>query len=361
MTPTAEPTAFDIDAIRTPWLRHHYQSLQRRYDRIAHSVQTTYPLGPRRIKTQFVHLDHANASVGRTERGYQIEIAAAFPALLHALFAKLMGDASLLPWMEIGEAEAISQNVAFALDPHDLHKHETSAVRSAPHRDRAALTLSDVAAQFVFLHEISHILAGHAALLPENGKARLQELRLVRPASQPDAAALRNQEFEADTIGAGLLVEYVEAIASEAQSASPDPALRAMVGHPKIAREHSTALAIVAVYGLFRYLRGTASALERNTSYPDPMVRAFCVRDVMVHRMAQRHAFDRELFTDLLLARFEEVNEALEAMGLPSGIPLSDAGLDQVAEELDKLAAARTAQAHLTDKHRYIDWSESRL
>lgn len=361
MTPPADPAAFDIDTIQTQWLRQHYQSLQRRYDGIALSVQNTYLLGPRRIETRFVHLDHANASVSRTAVGYRVEIAGAFPALLHALFAKLMGDAHVLRWMEIRDAAAVSQDVAFALDPRHLYRHETSLVRSTPHRDRAALIMSDVAAQFVFLHEIGHILAGHAALLPDDDKARLQELSLVRPAQQPDSAASRNQEFEADTIGAGLLVEYVEAIASEAQSPSPDPALREMVGHPKIAVEHCTALAIVAVYVVFRYLRGTTGALDMSTSYPDPMVRAFCVRDVVVHRMAQRHAFDRDLFTDLLLARFEEVNDALDGMGLPSGIPLNDEGLNKVTAELEKLAEQQAAHTHLTDGQRYIDWGESRF
>ena len=64
--------------------------------------------------------------------------------------------------------------------------------------------------------------------------------------------------------------------------------------------------------------------------HPDPIVRAFIIRNALVPDLIKRHSVDDNLFDQIFSARFEEFDDAMEAAGLHSAMTLTDDGIETV-------------------------------
>ena len=120
-------------------------------------------------------------------------------------------------------------------------------------------------------------------------------------------------------------------------------------GPKQIAVEQVASLAIITCFALFRFVRGAAQELDRESYHPDPLVRAFVLRDAIHSELSKEFSINDELFEVLLGARFEEFDDALEAIGISAGVPLDDPGIERVNAEMSQLV--KDARAYRIDHH----------
>ena len=317
-------TAFDPQTIKDAALRDHYYMLERRFSEIARFVERTYGLGDRKIAIGFVSSNQAGATVKNIGDGYAICISSALPQALRLLFARLLADRELLPWLPSNDGDrAGSQEIELALNPADLTDRQSMHISNGPARRQVAEILADIAVNFVFLHELGHILAGHTDLPDTEGTLpEITEFSLVEIVEREPADQARAWEYEADIVGSGLMNSQIDTLIELARS---EVGLsRQIFGPPQIAVEQCLSFAIIALYSLFRYLRGANLHLKLTGNHPDPLIRAFCVRDALFQATSNRHPVNRDLLEELLSARFEEFDDALEAVGVLAGMELNE-------------------------------------
>lgn len=337
-------------------LHTDFQMLKDRFSETSSFVTKAYGLGDREITFGFISVNQINATAKRTGVGYSIQISSALPQALRRLFARLLADAEVLSWLPVdGLDNSGHQELEVALGLRDQTNHQSMQADSTSIRFQVVAILADITINFVFMHELGHILAGHTDLPNLNGTLPvIKEFELVEFSAEEPAEQARAWEYEADIVGSGLMNSQIDALIGAAKSDTGNS--RQIFGPPQIAVEQCLSLSVIALYCLFRYLRGASLHLNLTGSHPDPLIRAFCVRDALFQATATRHDVNHELFEELLSARFEEFDDALEAAGFQSGMLLNDKAIDEVNLQMSALIRSRRDLRHLTCAYRYIDW-----
>lgn len=277
-----------------------------------------------------------NARVRKADSKYLIFINDRFDATVNALMAELVKSPDVLPWLSL----------------------------ESPERPEGAKVLSRLCMEFVLAHEYGHIIGGHVdQLAAEQTETNgLAEFNVVSR-DDDDAYDERSQawEYEADTIGASLIDKQMDELIATVKSQKLEDDDRTFLGAPEIAVEHIGALAIAALYVLFRLLRKTKDQLVLVGHHPDPLVRAFICRDVIAHRLVQRHDFDQDRFRKLMHYHLETFDWALEDLGYPASQMADDEGVDQVNAALEELAKLQRTYHHTTDDTRWTEWTKSQI
>ena len=278
-----------------------------------------------------------NARVQKADGEYIIAISDRFDPAINTLMADLVRSPDVLPWLTLDN----------------------------PERSKGAALLARLCMEFVLAHEHGHIIAGHVDQLADEqaGTNELLEFNVVTRDDQDATYDERSQawEYEADTIGAALLDKQIDDLIAAAKSQRLEDDDRTFLGSPEIVVEHIGALTIAALYVLFRLLRKTKDELILVGHHPDPLVRAFCCRDVIAHRLFQRHDFDQGRFKKLMLYHLETFDWALEDLGYAASQMADDDGVDQVNAALECLARLQKKYHHITKNTRWMEWSTSQI
>ncbi|MQY43158.1 hypothetical protein GG681_10950 [Epibacterium sp. SM1969] len=301
------------------------------WQEMAIAISSAYSISPIRIVPISSSEVHKIASVKRVDTEYMVRLSVTLDREITAVMDGIFRDPLLVDWLGIGSIQRVA-----------LSK-----------------LLSKVCLDFAFYHEIGHILAGHADKLKSSNLA-LHELELIKRKTKPSISRKTRQiwEYEADLIAAGYIAKDAARLIEDLQANDVAPDLRLIFGPHQIAVEQVSALMIVACYTLFCHLRDTAMELDLESYHPDPLVRAFVVRDALYSALSAEFPINNELFEILLGARFEEFDTALEEGGVRAGFPLNDAGIERVNSEMSHLAnLARAYRATATDMG-YVSWSE---
>jgi hypothetical protein len=278
-----------------------------------------------------------NARVRKVDDKYHISISDKFDMTINALMAELVKSPDVLPWLELESSE----------------------------RSEGAKLLSRLCMEFILAHEHGHIIGGHVDQLAfeHAGTSGLSEFHVVRRDDDDAAYDERSQawEYEADTIGAALLDKQIDDLIAAVKSQNLADDDRTFLGAPEIAVEHIGALSIAALYVLFRLLRKTKDELVLVGHHPDPLVRAFTCREVIAHRLVQRHDFDQDRFRKMMHYHLETFDWALEDLGYAASQMADDDGVDQVNAALEELATLQSKYHHTTDDTRWTEWSMSQI
>ncbi|MBO9477227.1 hypothetical protein J7382_06750 [Shimia sp. R11_0] len=273
--------------------------------------------------------DHSVASVKRLGKEYMIRISETLDGKLSAVFDGLFRDPLLLDWLPL----------------------------SSGHRGALIRLLTKISLDFAFYHEIGHILAGHADKLGASSLA-LDELEFVKRKRPSLASKVTRQvwEYEADVVAAGHIAMDAARLIRELQADDVSANLREIFGPPQIAVEQVSSLTIIACYTLFRHLRETAIELDMESYHPDPLVRAFVVRDALYSALSSEFTINDELFEILLGARFEEFDHALEENDIRAGFTLDDRGIEHVNVEMSKLVQHAKSYRIQNPDMGYVSW-----
>lgn len=351
-------TPFDLHRIPDDGWKRRYLALLKRYEDQAQFIAADYGFADKRIGVTFDEVDHANASVDLVADGYAIGIASSFPYLLKALFSRLMADPAVMPHVPMAGAGALPDfPIAYAVNANRIGDQLSESVNTHVARERIAMLLSDLAMEFVFLHETAHILCGHvdakAHRTPDGSP--LAELSLTRRGDGKAVARSRAWECEADLIGANLLKTYVDTLIRSTQS--PDDISPGLIDPNEPFAEQWIALTVAALYGLFRFLRGTSDTLDLAGFHPDPFLRALAVRGALCQAMMARHDLDKAVLEELIGTRLLELLQAMDRLGMPSGMDVADEAPESLGHGLNDVFANRAVYAPELRPYRYFEWN----
>lgn len=349
---------FDVDTFEDDGIRTQYQTLLRRFQSLAKSVQDGYGLDGLPIEVGFVRSTVFNASVEQLSDKYVVRMTTAVPGLLMMFFDKLLSDPAVMPWVSAEDSGSVGYDIAFAFDPRDLRKRTDMSVRTNKIRAFASYTLADMATTFMFLHELGHILGGHLKARQANGQSTLVEEFNHSDVSGDvntgnDTQLSQLQEYEADAVASYLTSHFVREIVEDV---AINERTAAVFGPSERAGERALSLALMSLYGLFAYVRGQARHLRLNSSHPDPLVRALYCRDILFHVTSSALVHDEEWFLDELQARFDELNAVLESLGLLDPLAVTDEGVELAAEQAENLKSMKKRYGHITGKYSFITW-----
>lgn len=285
----------------------------------------------------FEQSDVLNARVRRVDGEYLISISSNFDPTINAVMGRLVTSADVLPWLPLDSLE----------------------------RPKGAELLSRLCMEFILAHEHGHIIGGHVdqLALEKAGTDGISEFNVVSRDDQHATYDERSQawEYEADTIGAALLDKQIDELIEAVKSQNLADNERTFLGAPEIAVEHVGALAIAALYVLFRLMRRTKDELILVGHHPDPLVRAFTCRDVISHRLMQRYDFDRGRFREMMIYHLETFDWAMEDLGYAASQMADDDGVNQVNDALKNLAKLQSKYHHITNNTRWTKWSMSQI
>ncbi len=108
---------------------------------------------------------------------------------------------------------------------------------------------------------------------------------------------------------------------------------------------------------LFSYIRGTRYRLKLQSSHPHPMVRAFYVKDMLITAIRDQWDFDLETMLSLMDTRLDEMLDALHALGLSNNAAFTDAYIDELNAERDRVMALRRTHRQACAEWSWISWT----
>ena len=183
-------------------------------------VATRFLPGERRnITVDYVDAPGFNASAGRKDGRYRIRIHFAAAAIPHFVFNHLFRHAALLPGLgSFAEGDTFSvfeRGIPTALPPgvpaeRAAQQLVAMSLPSDEQRSVVAALAAQIALSFCVLHEVGHVLNGHAsyAALKFAGKEVTEFFRTAR--RPPIERELRRTwEYEADKTAAAALMQWL--------------------------------------------------------------------------------------------------------------------------------------------------------
>lgn len=342
-----------------PVWRSLYDALAARFVATSRDIALAYLRPDEAISFSFAQMKEANASVRATSSGYAVEIASVFPYLLDGLFYRLLSDPGVMPWMEANNTDAEQLDLKFVVRPSTLTEETFQTAMLSPPRRHIADFMGQFCMNFVFNHEVGHILSGHLEALRHGGQTgEISELNVVKHAGEASLPVRQYWEVDADLIGASLLRAQIDELIRLALNAEPGSITRFIFGPPEVAAEHCISLVTVALYCMFRYLGETRKRLHMHSDHPDPLVRAFILRNAIVPAAQSRTTINQDRFDDVFSARFEEFDEALEQIGIHAAPSQSDAGIEEINDAVSNLLQRRRLYDDKARRFSRIPWPE---
>ena len=342
--------------VADPAWRELYERHERMFGRLAKSIEDGYGLHGLPLDIGFEVKGYANASAAKKTDRYLIRVANVFPYLLIGLFKRILADPEVMPWLPAPDNDGPTTPIQFVREPSNLNEEAVEQLQLPPGRLFAAELLAEIAFQFVVMHEVGHVLAGHLEVpVSEGGVRDISELLLV---SRSGNLPLRRAwEIDADLIAVGLLDELISDILKAAQTSAAGGLERHVYGPHEISVAQATSLVMMAIHCLFRYVGETRTQIQMGGYHPDPVVRTFAVRNALIPRMLERHTVDRDLFDGILGGRFEEFDDALEALGIHSEYTLADEGIALVNEALSAVLLERESLVKVSRPFSFLETS----
>ncbi|MDJ0686532.1 MAG: hypothetical protein QNJ84_17765 [Alphaproteobacteria bacterium] len=303
---------FDFSRIENEQVRAVFERMLKVNTVAGAAVQKAYGKAKKPVSTIFVDDPVFNASASLGQSRYLIKISASVPLLTAMLFGRFFAQSAVMPWLTPSDEAVGARNdtVQFITDPKDFGDRDVWRVSLTNERLIASAKFADMCLAFIALHELGHVVAGHAeGTRHYYGRAEFSELFAV--GSRPTDQRERDQswEYDADAVAVVLLMDYLDDLAKQKSGLTKHEIL---FDKDKDLFTQLLSFMVIALFVLFNYIRGARYDLELATSHPHPMVRIQYIKDMMVHEARKRTEFDLLLFLDLIDQRLEEAMIGLE-------------------------------------------------
>jgi len=210
----AEPRLVSLDGL-SDWQRQVYlEPLE-----LGRQVASRFlPAEQRELEISYVDSPPFNASAGRRNEQYRIRVHVSVAAILHFVFNHLFRHAALLPKLGSfaeGDTYAVFDHGIPTALPTDVSAEQAVVqllAMSRPsddQRTQMAAIATRIALSFCVLHEVAHVLCGHAryAALHFRGSEVTEFLGSKRPVIEHHLR--RAWEYEADKTAAAALMQWL--------------------------------------------------------------------------------------------------------------------------------------------------------
>lgn len=347
---------FDPNSIQSDAIRERYERALKRGRAMAGAMHAAF--GPERapVRMCFVDEEVFNAYAGRDDDGYLIELAKPIPLFLALLFERLLADPRLFPWLDAEGAKVSDYQVPFVFDPINFSRREVWSISLTEERSFAADFLADLSVAFIQLHELGHIMSGHVERHQlVTGRGHMAELLSSPPPSRSERERERAWEADADAVAASFLAQYVGELIDQTKV---HPVAARVFGRQEQTVEHVLAIAAIALFAMFAYVRGARYSLGKRSGHPHPFIRAHYVKDMLITAAQRQFPIDLEVLGALMDERLNEVLIALEGVGLSDNRKYDDAYMDGIDRELEHIIAIRAKHRASCAAFSWFPWTQ---
>ncbi len=346
---------FDITTISDEGLRREYQFLESRADNIARSVSAAYGAGRKPIAFRYINESEFNAYAGEDGNSYTVEVNASMPLFGVILFSRLLSDAAVFPFLDAAGMKASDYALPFIIDPADFDRRVDWQIKLNGIRAFAASTIADICSTFVICHEVGHIMSGHVeGIRFYERRARVAELVSRARIAGTTVARRQAWEYDADVIAASLLIQFIDQLIEIGER---DARVRAIFCRDDgRSLEHTLAIVVAGLFAYFSYVQGMRHKLDKSSSHPAPIVRAHYLKDMLFAAVRDRNGFDAGLFHALLDERVDEMLIALEQVELFNASVHSEAYIDDIESELERLQVLQRQYRPSCARWTWIGW-----
>lgn len=345
---------FKLERLSDEAIRHQYERLLKRGYSAADSLKKAYDRENVPISIRFVDQKSFNASVQPEGEGALIEINAPVPLLIRILFDRLLTEPQFMPELAVDGSTSARYNVPFVLDLGNPNKRADWQVSLTEERAFASRLLAEFVMSFVILHELGHLVCGHAEANTRliGGSHRLD---MISDVGGQLKHLTRRQcwEMDADSVAVTLLIEFLLELETDCQK---NPLTCQVFGQSETILESLLAHGAVSLFALFCYVQAGRNQVRSNLPHPHPLARAFYAKDMLITAARSRRTIDLVVLSQLMDERLEQIMMALEEIGLFTASAMSEHYLKQVDGEQQRLQDNRVRYAEQCRQWSWIDW-----
>lgn len=322
--------------------RPHFESVLARILEVGDSMVQGYR--PASLKARIVacYKDSRDFNAGAWPEGenFRVGLSAAVIPLLSLLFMALLSDPEVLPQLPKPPTRRAAR-MKFRTDVRYADAVRDVRLTLSDERTVAAHVLADLCVSFVYLHELGHVICGHAEGTRHFANSEvIAEFTQPRPGSPRERAMRQYWEYQADSIAAAIMPQYLDILLGEA--GGKHRWLRALVGSSKgdkTLKIHVCALVNAALSAMFIYLEGCRLVRRAETYHPHPIARSLYVKDRLTSEASRRWGLDLAKISRLNYDYLEPFLFRLERLGLGSVRDWDPDLLDEMDLEGTRLAA----------------------
>lgn len=301
----------DIETIKNGWLKSYCISFAQRTAEIRSSLVAGYGMPPDfdDIEIAIARDAEINAEATWIDRRARLRVNLGTIVAVRLLYDRLLTNDLIFHELAQPDGERIRYRGQFILNANKPLTHSESDINLSQRHAALSNVLSDFCLTFVVLHEVGHLLCGHIGCLAssKNG-GRLTELVTQKAVTRAelDPKLRRYWEFQADSIGASFLAQYIDHFASRSRQLQPwFFELNGLAGaNTSVVAMHACALVIAALHVFFLYLDNCNFSANANSYHPPAQTRVMVVRDALASQTAARFGVSEQEIVDLYFERY---------------------------------------------------------
>lgn len=357
--PLNELPDFDLSRL-TEYTRPHFENVLARITEVGDSMVAGYrPEGSQaRIVCGYKDSHCFNAGAWPEGKNFRVGLSAAVIPLLSMLFWALLCDPEVLPQLPKPPAK-ITAKLSFRTEAQRPDRVREVRLNLNDERSAAAHVLADLCVSFVYLHELGHVICGHAVAVRHfMGSAAITEYARPRRGTAAYSAMRHYWEYQADSIAAALMPQYLDILLKEASG--KHPWLRLLPGRSgdRLLKAHLCALVNAALSAMFVYLEGNRLVFRIDPCHPHPVARSLYVKDRLTSEMTRRWQLGARTIPRLTFSYLEPFLFRLEQLGLGSVRDWDPDLLAQMGLEGARLAAEGRRHRQSTKRWSWLNVDE---
>lgn len=287
------------------------------------------------VEIRFTHSPLFNASISKVSEGHTIDIHIAIPLLLQALFGKLLSSPEVVPELPFIPQETSRWSAPFVRDLGAAMIDDELSINLDPNRQVVAQVMQDFCCWFVVLHEISHLVCGHAQGASHFfDEPKLQEFFGLEFLFKRGRYLKRSWEYDADVTAASLLVQYIQYFhESPAKNRNVNAAFQFLNGSPA----RLVGFVTGSLFAMFVYLSQMEYHLEVRSHHPHPMLRTKYIGQTLLRKAAADYGIDKDEIYEWQIEYMGQMAQEMEKMGLFNWDEF-DASFSESDSHLDSLS-----------------------
>ncbi len=357
MTDLAE--IFDPNKLQSSDFRDYFDRIQLRMDEISRSIVAGYglPAHIHSIRAFIARELKFNAQASLSDQTAYISINASVLLSLRILFDRVLSDDEVLPRLNDTDlSSSVSYETEFILNTNTPQDWSRLSISLGKDKYKASGILSDLCVTFVALHEFGHLLCGHVEAVEKlYSEASLMEFYRISERTALDPELRQYWEFQADSIAASFLAQYIGDLIAKAGSYQTWilTAAKLQADQREDIAIHTAAMTIASLHVLFLYMDSCTFDTNKNAYHPPAQCRVMYIKDIIATNVGRRCSIEPDAIVSMYYDEyFSSFVSSLDKLGLPALRGFNDEHLDTVNDIVHALK-------YSNDRHRDFcrEWS----
>tara|TARA_B100001245_G_C22890049_1_gene428563 strand:- start:666 stop:1739 length:1074 start_codon:yes stop_codon:yes gene_type:complete len=303
---------FDTSSINDESLKTLYNYLLERTHNIINVFKNVYSLEDKSVDVSFIVSNRFQAEATCfSNKGYSIKIHSPTIFLMRLYFDAVLSLDPVANLVTPLQRELKPVDINFIPDvtnPLNQIKHQ---VYENQDRLFVSSTMTDLCSTFIALHEVGHIVCGHA----ETAKLYFGEDQILEVLDydyffKRGIILKQSMERDADVLSARLIPQYIEQLFEKINIDSRHSKAFQTLMKDSYPFENLIALCVSSLYSLFVYITPKRPVNFRKLAHPHPILRALYIKDAIINTLEERWPLRKDVVSRYCVKYFDQFDRA---------------------------------------------------